>query len=47
MNQSRILQYLLSAMMHAGHACERTRELVRVAVARFLALQAIDRMVSA
>jgi len=39
---SRAAIYLLSAVQHARHACERTRRLVAIAIARFMALLAIQ-----
>jgi hypothetical protein len=43
MNASRVMQYLFRAMEHGLHACERTRRMVAIAVARFRALLAIQR----
>jgi hypothetical protein len=34
--------FLLSAVVHARHACERTRRMLAVAIARFMALLAIQ-----
>lgn len=42
MNSSRVMAHLFSAMQHALLACERTRRLVAIAVARFRALLAIQ-----
>jgi phage tail protein X len=38
-----ILQHLLSAVAHAQHACARTQQMVRAAIAAFLARMAIAR----
>lgn len=43
MNTSRVLQYLFRAMEHGLRACERTRRMVSIAVARFRALLACQR----
>ncbi len=38
MNVSRILHYLLAAMEHAIGATQRVRDMVAVAIARFVAM---------
>jgi hypothetical protein len=43
MNVGLILMYLLEAVRHAQRACERTRQMVVVALARLQALLAIQR----
>jgi hypothetical protein len=40
---SRSLQHLMSALAKSEHASPRTRELVRLAIARFISLQALRR----
>jgi hypothetical protein len=40
---SRAAIFLLQAVEHARYACERTRRMVQVAIARFMALLAIER----
>lgn len=40
-NLSRATQFLLSAVVHAQHACKRTREMVVRAMARLQMLLAI------
>lgn len=37
------LIHLLRAVEHARHACERTRQMVAVAIARLLAMMAVER----
>lgn len=46
MNASRVLQYLFRAMEHGLHACERTRRMVAVAIAKFRAILAMQRMMA-
>jgi hypothetical protein len=40
MNPSAALQYLFSALAHARHACQRTRDMVARAIARYITLVA-------
>ncbi len=40
MNVSRVLRYLLSAIEHATGACQRTRDMLAAAIARFGSLVA-------
>ncbi len=42
MNATRVLEYLFRAMEHGLRACERTRRMVAIAVARFRALLAMQ-----
>lgn len=47
MNASRVLQYLFRAMEHGLRACERTRRMVAIAVAKFRAMLACQRRAAA
>lgn len=43
MNMSKLLQHLMNAVLHAVNACTRTQAMLRAAVARAVALMAIQR----
>jgi len=43
MNVTKVLQHLFRAMEHGLHACERTRRMVAIAVAKFRALLALQK----
>jgi hypothetical protein len=47
MNLPRAALYLFEALQHARHACERTRQMLAVALAKLAALIAIERAASA
>jgi hypothetical protein len=44
MNVSAVLRSLFAAVEHARHACERTRRMVAVAIAKLQALLMIQRV---
>lgn len=44
MSVAKVLQYLYSAQAHARGACDRTRQMVREAIARFKTLLLIERV---
>lgn len=43
MNSGKVMYWLLAAVQHARHACERTRQMVANAIAVFMARVAIGR----
>lgn len=43
MSVAKVLEHLFAAMNHARGACDRTRQLVAIAVAKFRALMMIER----